>query len=140
MKPWVVYGLLAAVLVSLADMTRKYLTKTLPTPIIILVPLLVAGTISFLLYSTSDLPSLQQISNKDLCILIAIGSLIPIGHYCITKTIQTVHNPGYAKTIVSLNVILSLFASLYIFRESKLSQKALLGVILVLLGSYLVTQ
>ena len=139
MKSWVVYGLLAAVLVSLADMTRKYLTKTLPTPMIILIPLLVAGTISFLLYSTSNLPSLQQISNKDLCILIAIGCLIPIGHYCITKTIQTVHNPGYAKTIVSLNVILSLFASLYIFRESKLSQKALFGVILVLLGSYLVT-
>lgn len=140
MKSWVVYGLLAAVLVSLSDMTRKYLTKTLPTPMIIFIPLLVAGAISFLLYSTSNLPSLKQISNKDLCILIAIGCLIPIGHYCITKTIQTVHNPGYAKTIVSLNVILSLFASLYIFRESKLSQKALLGVVLVLLGSYLVTQ
>lgn len=141
MKLWVAYGLFAALLVSASDMTRKYLTQTVHPLLVIIIPLWVAGLISLLIYSSSkkDL-SLQSISKKEFCILILIGCLIPVGHYCITKTLQTIHNPGYAKTIVSLNVIISLFLSLYIFKDSSLSYKALSGVVLVLIGSYLVTK
>ena len=64
--------------------------------------------------------------------------MVPIGHYFITKTIQGVHNPGYAKVIISLNILVSLFASLVLFSESKINKYTVLGTFLVLGGSCLI--
>ena len=66
--------------------------------------------------------------------------MIPTVHYFITKTIQGIHNPGYAKTIVSLNILISSILSLYFFKDAKLNEYTGCGILLVLGGTYLITK
>ena len=79
-----------------------------------------------------------KLSQIQYCVLLAIGLMVPVGHYFITKSIQGVHNPGYAKVIISLNILISLFASLFLFSESMINKFTVLGTFLVLGGSYLI--
>ena len=106
----------------------------------VLIPLSIAGPIAIILLLTNSYKGeIKKIETKDLCLLGIIGLMVPIGHYIITKTIQGVHNPGYAKTIISLNVLISSIASLYIFKDAKLNKYTICGILLVLGGTYLIT-
>ena len=137
---WIIYGLMAAVLVAICDLFRKHLVKTISPHLTVLLPLAVSGMIALIYLIREDFKvEIKKLDKKDYCILLIIGLLIPVGHYLITKSIQNVHNPGYAKTIISLNVLISLFASIFLFSTAKINKYTVLGVCLVMFGTYLIS-
>ena len=137
---WIYYGLGAAVLVSISDLCRKYLVNTISPHLTVLLPLAISGMIAFIYLMREDFNlEIKKLNKKDYCILLVIGTLIPLGHYLITKSIQTVHNPGYAKTIISLNVLISLFASLFLFTTAKINKHTAVGIFLIMIGTYLIS-
>ena len=139
MEDWVKFGLFAAILVSLCDLLRKHIVKSVDPVIIVLLPLCVAGLMSLLILTGNKYKQgISKLSQIQYCVLLAIGLMVPVGHYFITKTIQGVHNPGYAKVIISLNILISLFASLLLFSESRINKFTVFGTFLVLGGSYLI--
>ena len=141
MDQWIKFGLIAAVIVAISDLFRKYLVGKMDPALTVLIPLSIAGPIAIILLLTNGYKNdIKKIETKDLCLLGIIGLMVPIGHYIITKTIQGVHNPGYAKTIISLNVLISSIASLYFFKDAKLNKYTICGILLVLGGTFLITE
>ena len=139
MKDWIKFGLVAALIVSVSDLLRKHIVKSVDHVITVLLTLCVAGLLSLVILSTDKYKKIvTDMSQIQYCVLLGIGLMVPIGHYFITKTIQGVHNPGYAKVIISLNILVSLFASLVLFSESKINKYTVLGTFLVLGGSCLI--
>lgn len=137
---WVFYGLGAAVLVAINDLCRKHLVNTISPHLTVLLPLAISGMIAFIYLMREDFNiEIKKLDKKDYCILLVVGILIPVGHYLITKSIQNVHNPGYAKTIISLNVLISLVASIFLFNNAKINNYTGIGVFLVIIGTYLIT-
>jgi len=139
MEDWIKFGVIAAILVSLCDLLRKHIVKSVDPVIIVLLPLCVAGLLSLLILTGNKYKQgIGKLSQVQYCVLLAIGLMVPVGHYFITKSIQGVHNPGYAKVIISLNILISLFASLFLFSESMINKFTILGTILVMSGTYLI--
>lgn len=140
MDHWIKFGLVAAIIVAISDLLRKYLVGKMEPALTVLIPLSIAGTLAILILLTNGYKNdIKKIENNDLCLLGLIGLMVPVGQYIITKTLQGVHNPGYAKTIISLNVLISSVLSLYFFKEAKLNKYTACGILLVLGGSYLIT-
>ena len=141
MEDWIKFGVIAAILVSLCDLLRKHIVKSVDPVIIVLLPLCVAGLMSLLILTRDKYKKgVEDMTKIQYCVLLAIGLMVPVGHYFITKSIQGVHNPGYAKVIISLNLLISLFASLLLFSESKINKFTIAGTLLVLGGTYLITK
>ena len=141
MDQWIKFGLIAAIIVAMSDLFRKYLVGKMDPALTVLIPLSIAGTLAIIiLLTTSYKEEIKKIETKDLCLLGIIGLMVPVGHYVITKTIQGVHNPGYAKTIISLNVLISSVLSLYFFKDAKLNKYTICGILLVLGGTFLITK
>lgn len=69
--------------------------------------------------------------------VLMIFILIFIGRFIFVKAITLSPNPGYAHLIVNTNVILTLIMC-YIFFKKKLNFNTLIGVILALLGIFIV--
>ena len=82
---------------------------------------------------------LTKIKKTEFCMLVFLGVLMPLGQYIITRSLQDSSNPGYAKTIVSLNVLISTIVYAYFFKESSFNLYTIGGIILVLGGTYLIT-
>ena len=141
MDHWIKFGLVAAIIVAISDLLRKYLVGKMDPALTVLIPLSIAGPLAIIILLTNGYKNdIKKIENKDLCLLGIIGLMVPVGHYIITKTIQGIHNPGYAKTIVSLNVLISSVLSLYFFKDAKLNEYTGCGILLVLGGTYLITK
>ena len=122
MDHWIKFGLVAAIIVAISDLLRKYLVGKMDPALTVLIPLSIAGPLAIIILLTNGYKNdIKKIENKDLCLLGLIGLMVPVGHYIITKTIQGFHNPGYAKTIISLNVLISSVLSLYFFKDAKLN-------------------
>lgn len=139
MEIWIRYGLVAAIIVAISDLLRKYLVKSMNPQLTILLPLSIAGILSLIILMGKNFKNdIHKLDKSHYCILLGLGLLVPLGHYCITKSLQNVHNPGYAKTIISLNILISLFVSIYIFSESKINNYTIGGTFLVIGGTYII--
>lgn len=141
MDHWIKFGIISAILVAISDLFRKYLVGKMDPALTVLIPLSISGPIAMVVLLTNGyINKIKKIENTDLCLLLLAAFMIPIIHYLITKTIQGIHNPGYAKTIISLNIVISSILSLYFFKDAKLNEYTGCGILLVLGGTYLITK
>ena len=139
MEDWIIYGLIASVLIAVVDLCRKYIVTTVNPYVTVIIPLFVAGILSLIMLGRSGIYNdIKKLTTSQYCLLLGIGISIPIVHYLITKSLQAIHNPGYAKTIISLNILISLFASTYLFNSASVNSHTIIGVILVTGGTYLI--
>ena len=144
MDTWIQYGLLAAVFVAISDLLRKSAVTGVNKSITILIPLIIAGSVALTMfifngYKNGYKKDISDIKSYQWCILVVIGLMMPITHYLITNCLHNIHNVGYAKTIVSLNVLISSIASLYLFKDAKINKFTICGILLVIGGTCLIT-
>jgi len=141
MDHWIKYGLIAALIIGIGDLFRKRMVNNIEPYLVVLIPLIIAGFISFIILinngSKNDIKNLDKTSG---CVLLLLGLLIPISQYFIAKSLKDIHNPGYAKTIVSLNVLISTVLSIFIFKNCDINRYTTCGILLVLGGTYLITK
>ena len=120
---------------------EKHLVSKIDPVITVLVPLSITGILSIIILLTNGYKNkIENIENKELCLLLLGGFMIPTSLFYIHKNNTKIHNPGYAKTIVSLNILISSILSLYFFKDAKLNEYTGCGILLVLGGTYLITK
>tara|TARA_B100000575_G_C23119820_1_gene647869 strand:- start:1867 stop:2283 length:417 start_codon:yes stop_codon:yes gene_type:complete len=135
METWLFYALLAAVFISIRDVISfdfikryDYIQYMVLANIIIFI-----GTMIYI-FST-DFKIQKPKLNDFIIILIRLLIVYFIIDPSIYNSIKNCDNPGYAKSIISLNTLFVFFIVAYIYK-SKIDAKKIAGVILMLGGSY----
>ena len=137
MEPWILYGIISAIFVSLADIIRKQLTNsTKNITFIVLFPLSIAGILAFLYLLVHDhKQEFKKLTQTDYSYIIVLALCIILVQYCITSCLKHVDNPGYGKAIISLNTLITTVVAIYIFKTAKINKHTLGGIILIIIGT-----
>ncbi len=135
MERWVFYGLLAAIFISIRDIISLDFIKRYDYIQYIVVAniILFIGTIMFIVLTDFKIkkPKMNDLG----IIIIRILILYLIIEPSIYNSIKDCDNPGYAKSIISLNTLFVFILATIIYK-SELSKKKILGILLILSGSY----
>lgn len=142
METWIIYGLVAAILIASRDVfTRKFTSKYNITEHLLHYYLLCGVFIGFYAiykkYVTKERVNL--IHKEDLWKygLVAAISVIIISP-CQVMSIKGSSNPGQAKAIVNLNTLFLFFLSIYFIKSEKITMKKIVGILLTIGGIFLV--
>tara|TARA_B100001094_G_C18070555_1_gene739787 strand:- start:349 stop:765 length:417 start_codon:yes stop_codon:yes gene_type:complete len=135
METWLFYALMAAVFISIRDIVSldfikryDYIQYMVIANIIIFI-----GTM-FYVFTTGF--KLQKPKLNDfVIILVRLLIVYFIIDPSIYNSIKNCDNPGYAKSIISLNTLIVFIVAAFIYK-SKIDAKKIGGVILMLTGSY----
>ena len=139
METWLFYALLAAVFISIRDVISldfikryDYIQYMIIANIIIFI-----GTMGYVFASGIKI---QKPNLKDfLIILIRILIVYLIIDPSVYNSIKNCDNPGYAKSIISLNTLFLFFIVAFMYK-SEINPKKGVGVIGMLVGAYLLSQ
>jgi uncharacterized membrane protein len=139
METWLFYALVAAVFISIRDVISldfikryDYIQYMIIANIIIFI-----GTIVYVLLSGTKIQTPK--TNDFLIILIRIMIVYFIIDPSVYNSIKNCDNPGYAKSIISLNTLFLFFIIAFMYK-SKIDSKKIGGVLAMLSGAYLLTQ
>ena len=141
MEQWIMYGILAAFLIASRDFfTSKYTTKYTTTEHILYYYIFCAISISaYVCYRRiNNNEKIKIIETEDLWkyILIATASVLVITP-CEVMSIRSAKNPGKARSLTSMNFVVLFFVSVYFMKSEKMTAKKLGGIILTILGIYM---
>jgi uncharacterized membrane protein len=135
MKTWLMYALLAAFFITIRDVISldfikryDYVQYMIIANIIIFI-----GTV---IYVFSSGIKVKAPNMKDLIIILVRLSIVYfIIDPSVYNSIKHCDNPGYAKSIISLNTLF-LFFIFAVMYKSKIDKKKLIGVFSMLFGAY----
>ena len=144
MEKWIFYALIAAVLIGTRDIFTSSFTNKYTSTQHFLNYYIFFGII-ILLYCTYR-KSIYKENNFKLVekndiwkyIFIALITVLIISP-CIYEALKLSDNPGKAKAIVNLNTVVAFFISYLFLRGVKIDQKSILGILLIIIGIYLIT-
>lgn len=142
MELWIIYAIVAAILIAGRDIfTKKFTTKYSPVEHLLYYYILCGFFIILLaLYKTKvQGEKIRFIDTEDIwkfAVIAAISAIIISP--CQILSLKHCDNPGKSKAIVNLNSIIAFFLALYFIRGTKLEMKNIFGIILVITGIYLV--
>ena len=135
METWLFYALLAAVFISIRDVISldfikryDYIQYMVIANIIIFI-----GTMIYIF--ATDFKIQKPKLNDFVIILIRLSIVYFIIDPSIYNSIKNCDNPGYAKSVISLNTLFVFFIVAYMYK-SKIDAKKIAGIILMLGGSY----
>jgi len=135
MEVWLMYALMAAIFISIRDIISldfikryDYIQYMVIANIIIFI-----GTMLYVF--ATDFKIQKPKLNDFIVILMRILIVYLIIDPSIYNSIKNCENPGYAKSIISLNTIFVFFVATIIYK-SKVDTKKIAGVIMMLAGSY----
>lgn len=136
---WAYLSVCELFITSFSLILTKYLTSTefdfkiLLAIIYILVG--VAGVIYLIMNRNSkELKDVLKNAGLFIVVLLIISSCFRIfGSFIIAKALKIAPNIGYCHLIVNLNVVLSLIAGYFLFKQ-KINSKTFVGILIALLG------
>lgn len=142
MDLWVIYGLIAAVLIASRDIFTKQFSKKYNTTEHLLYYYILCGFFIgiYAIYKKVILKErVNLIHQEDLWKygIVAATSVIIISP-CQVLSLKESPNPGKAKAIVNLNTLFLFFMSLYFIKSEKITLKKIIGIIATVGGIYLV--
>ena len=139
MQVWVTYALLAAVFISIRDIISldfikryDYIQYMVLANIIIFV-----GTMIYV--QATDFKIKKPNMNDLFIILVRLAIVYFIIDPSVYNSIKNCDNPGYAKSIISLNTLFIFFLATIVYK-SEINSSKIAGVILMLSGSYFLVE
>ena len=139
MQVWVTYALLAAVFISIRDIISldfikryDYIQYMVLANIIIFI-----GTMIYV--QATDFKIKKPNMNDLFIILIRLAIVYFIIDPSVYNSIKNCDNPGYAKSIISLNTLFIFFLATIVYK-SEINSSKIAGVILMLGGSYFLVE
>ena len=139
MQVWVTYALLAAVFISIRDIISldfikryDYIQYMVLANIIIFI-----GTMMYV--HVTDFKIKKPNMNDLFIILIRLAIVYFIIDPSVYNSIKNCDNPGYAKSIISLNTLFIFFLATIVYK-SEINSSKIAGVILMLFGSYFLVE
>jgi len=141
MESWILYGLVAAVLIACRDIFTKHFMHKYTSTEHLLYYYILCGVfiVGYALYKhnfTSE--NVRCIDWDDLWkyVLIAILTIIVISP-CEVLSLKHCQNPGQSKAIINLNTLVVFFLGIVVLKD-QFSLKKLGGILLTLIGIYFV--
>ena len=135
MEVWLMYALMAAIFISIRDIISldfikryDYIQYMVIANIIIFI-----GTMLYVF--ATDFKIQKPKLNDFIVILMRILIVYLIIDPSIYNSIKNCENPGYAKSIISLNTLFVFFVATIIYK-SKVDTRRIAGIIMMLAGSY----
>ena len=134
-----IYGIIAAIFIAIRDIFSndlinryEYIDYIIWANIIIFV-----ATIIYIYFYNIQL---EVPETKDLfIILLRLAIVYMIIEPSIFYSIKYCDNPGYAKSIISLNTLFVFILAMF-FLKAKIDKKKILGILLIFSGSYYMNQ
>jgi drug/metabolite transporter (DMT)-like permease len=141
MEQWLLYGLIAAVLIACRDLfTRNFMKKYSATEHLLYYYVLCGiFIVLYALYKHKfTTENIRCIEFDDLWkyMIVAVATIIIISP-CEVLSLKHCTNPGQSKAIINLNTLVVFFLAVLFFKE-KFSLRTLLGIILTVTGVYFV--
>ena len=142
MEKWAIYGLIAAFLIAGRDIfTKKFSTKYSAIEHLLYYYILCGFFIILLALYKSKIQKekIKFIDTEDIwkfALLAAISAIIISP--CQILSLKYCDNPGKSKAIVNMNSIIAFFLAFYFIKESKFDLKTIAGIILAIIGIYLI--
>ena len=137
MQVWVTYALLAAIFISIRDIISldfikryDYIQYMVLANIIIFI-----GTMIYV--HATDFKIKKPNMNDLFIILVRLAIVYFIIDPSVYNSIKNCDNPGYAKSIISLNTLFIFFLATIVYK-SEINSSKIAGVILMLAGSYFI--
>lgn len=137
MQVWVIYALLAAIFISIRDIISldfikryDYIQYMVLANIIIFI-----GTMIYV--HATDFKIKKPNMNDLFIILVRLAIVYFIIDPSVYNSIKNCDNPGYAKSIISLNTLFIFFLATIVYK-SEINSSKIAGVILMLAGSYFI--
>ena len=142
MELWVVYGLIVALLVATRDVFIKHIIQKYSTTEHLLYLYILCGVfiVSYSLYQHYwRKERIRCIETTDIWkyVLFAFFTVAIIAP-CQTLSLKYCANPGQARSVMSLNIIFAFLFGYLFFGKNTASFKTLVGILLTMLGIYLV--
>ena len=139
MEKWMIYGIIAAIFIAIRDIFSndlinryEYIDYIIWANLIIFV-----ATIIYIYFYNIKLEVPER---KDLfIILLRLAIVYMIIEPSIFYSIKYCDNPGYAKSIISLNTLFVFILAMF-FLKAKIDKKKILGILLIFSGSYYMNQ
>ena len=141
MEKWIPYAVLAAIFIAVRDFISKdIINKYNYKDYIILANFIIfIGTIIYIVVTKKDITKIQKPNVEEfIVILIRLLIVYLIVEPCIFNSLKYCDNPGYAKSVINLNTLFLLILAL-VFYKTELNKKKILGVLLLVGGTYFVT-
>ena len=139
MEDWLFYALLAAVFISVRDFISLDFIKRYDY----IQYMVIANIIIFIgtmLYVFSAGIKIEKPKFKDfMIILIRILIVYLIIDPSVYNSIKNCDNPGYAKSIISLNTLFLFFIVAFMYK-SKIDKKKAIGIVSMIIGAYLLSR
>ena len=139
MQVWVTYALLAAIFISIRDIISldfikryDYIQYMVLANIIIFI-----GTMIYV--QATDFKIKKPNMNDLFIILVRLAIVYFIIDPSVYNSIKNCDNPGYAKSIISLNTLFIFFLATIVYK-SEINSSKIAGVILMLSGSYFLVE
>ncbi len=141
MEKWIPFAVLAAIFIAVRDFISKdIINKYNYRDYIILANFIIfIGTIIYIVVTKKDITKIQKPNAKEfIIILLRLLIVYLIVEPCIFNSLKYCDNPSYAKSVINLNTLFLLILAL-VFYKTELNKKKILGVLLLVGGTYFVT-
>tara|TARA_Y100000389_G_scaffold185642_1_gene205249 strand:- start:412 stop:810 length:399 start_codon:yes stop_codon:yes gene_type:complete len=120
---------------AISTISLKFIdTSNYDNNLFILLSFIMAGFLSILyLFLNKKNEIIKSCDKKILVFAFLFGALLLCNNLCMQYSMKVTPNIGFSHLIVNLNVILTLFASYFLFKQ-KISFKSFIGIIITLFG------
>jgi len=142
MELWVIYGIIAAILIATRDTFSKHFSSKYSVTEHLLYYYILCGIFisMFALYKHCIVKEkINMIDSQDIWkyVLVAAMSAIIISP-CQLLSLKHCKNPGKSSAIVSLSTIFLFFMSLYFIKSAEFTKRTLFGLSLTTMGIYFI--
>tara|TARA_B000000460_G_C21363306_1_gene326343 strand:+ start:69 stop:500 length:432 start_codon:yes stop_codon:yes gene_type:complete len=142
METWIIYGFIAAILITSRDFfTSNYTSKYTVTEHLLYYYVLCGLAMSaYVCYRKVYLKEkVRLIDKEDLWkYAIVAGATVLLISPCEITSIREASNPGRARAIMNLNTIFLFLVSIYFLKNEKLTPKKLMGIVLTVTGIFMI--
>ena len=142
MLDWILYALIAAILIAGRDIfTKKFSKKYSPIEHLLYYYILCGFFIILLALYKSNIQGekIRFIDFEDIWIYIIIAALSAIViSPCQILSLKNCDNPGKSKAIVNLNSVFVFIISLFLLKNVKFEKKTFIGILFAGIGVYLI--
>ena len=142
MDSWIIYGLIAALLLATRDIfTRSYTDKYTPGEHLlyyyVLCGIAIAAYSCYKKFFLNE--QIKMIDKEDIWkySIVAVATVIIIAP-CEVLSIKQSKNPGSARALTNLNTLILFIISVYFLKTETLTIKKITGMIIWLFGIYLI--
>ena len=138
---WILLAALSMIITSISCVSLKYISSTQYNDNTVLaITFIIMGILSaiYLVINIKDTKQFCKHCNLSFIIFVVFFAFIlVINNYIMNKAFKVSPNIGYSHMIINLNVILSLLAGYFLFKQN-VNAKSLIGIIIALIGVFII--